>query len=95
VNPVRDVTGAACRFFKVVTKFSYPVVMEICLGAKFVLAGLCLVHNSNKTSCFRAIWYDPLNDRDEDVVLIVSMTTNVAAKSIALREGFFIASHGA
>ena len=47
VNLVCDVSGAACGFFEVITKFVYPVVAEIFLGMKFMLTGLRLVCNSN------------------------------------------------
>jgi hypothetical protein len=55
VNPIGDVTGAACGFFKVVAELSYPVVTEILLSAKFVFAGLRLVCNSHQTPCFCTI----------------------------------------
>ena len=45
--------------------------MEIFLSAKFVFAGFRLVRNSNQTPCFCTIWKDPLNDGNEDVVLVV------------------------
>jgi hypothetical protein len=67
VNPIGDVTGAACGFFKVVTELSYPVVTEILLSAKFVFAGLRLVCNSDQTPCFCTVWKDPLDDGNEDV----------------------------
>ena len=71
VNPIGDVTGAACEFFEAVAKLSYPVVAEIFLSVKFVFAGLCLVCNSDQTPCFCTIGKDPLNDGNEDVVLVV------------------------
>ena len=85
VNLVSNVTGAACGFFEAVAKLSYPVVAEIFLGAKFVFAGLCLVCNSNQTPCFCTIGKDPLNDGNEDVVLVVCTTRNASAVAIVLR----------
>ena len=87
VNPIGDVTSAACGFFKVIAELSYQVVAEIFLSAKFVFAGLRLVCNSDQTPCFFTVWKDPLNDGNEDVVLVICTTRNMSAAAIALRGG--------
>jgi hypothetical protein len=95
VNPVGDVTGAACGLFRVIVELSYPVVAEIFVSAKFVFAVLRLVRNSDQTPCFCTVWKDPLNDGNEDVVLIICTTRNTSAAASALRGGFFVVGHDA
>ena len=87
MNPVGNVTGAACGFFKVIAELSYRVVAEIFLSVKFVFARRRSVHNSDLMPCFCTIWKDPLNDGNEDVVLIICMTGNMSTMAIALRGG--------